>query len=239
MVVLNSPHNPTGHVATREELEALGQVCVEHNLLAVSDEVYEHCVFPAADAASNSAAAAAPQHHQLAAVEGMRERTITLGSGGKLFSLTGWRVAWALGPASLVAPLGQAHTHYTFSAPTPLQAGVAAALDVDDGLDDIAPLFAENFSKLSAALKQGCPHVKSVCAAQGGYFLVAETDGLADVEFCRWLAETKGVACTPMSVFYATPWPADAPCTLVRFTVCKSKELIDLACQKLLAKPQP
>ena len=145
MIVLNTPHNPTGHVATEAELHGVASICVSHELLAVADEVYEHCVFPASGAA----------HRQLCSLPGMRERTITLGSGGKLFSLTGWRVAWAIGPSELTAPLGAAHTHLTFSAPTPLQAGIAAALadeHVDVELDQVRDLFAGNFELLSAAL---------------------------------------------------------------------------------------
>jgi N-succinyldiaminopimelate aminotransferase len=261
MLVLNSPHNPTGHVATAAELEAVASLCVRHDLLAVADEVYEHCVFPpptpaaAGSEEADAPAAASGQHLQLcSALDGaMRERTITLGSGGKLFSLTGWRVAWAVGPAPLLAPLGTAHTHMTFSAPTPLQAGVAAAL-ADDGVDDelrgISELFAGNFAMLSAALREmtlasapfSCSEsgepglaVKSVCEAQGGYFLVAETQhGVSDVEFCRMLAKEKQVACTPMSVFYATEEEAK-DCTLVRFTICKSREHIQRACDQLLS----
>ena len=200
---LNSPHNPTGHVASASELSAIAEICVEHDLIAVADEVYEHCVFGGEGASGGYRQLAAaevsdchrifswpspsslhphlirmtrtessPKPHLILS-QGMRERTITLGSGGKLFSLTGWRVAWAVGPAALVGPLGAAHTHMTFSAPTPLQAGVAAALDSEDGLAEIAPLFAENFERLSAALsamtmKGGAPGVKSICAAQGG-----------------------------------------------------------------------
>ena len=107
---LNSPHNPTGHVATRTELESLAQICVEHDLLAVSDEVYENSVFgPGAT------------HLRLADMPGMRERTITVSSAGKLFSLTGWRVAWALAPPTLATAISAAHTNLTYSAPTPLQ----------------------------------------------------------------------------------------------------------------------
>ena len=149
--------------------------------------------------------------------------------------LQGWRVAWALGPAALVQPLCTAHTHLTFSAPTPLQAGVAAALDVEDGLAETGPLFGGNFDMLKAALLEGTS-VTRVCAAQGGYFLVAETDGRSDAEFCAALAAEHGVVCTPMSVFYHTPFPEDAPCTLVRFTVCKSRAHIERACSALRSR---
>ena len=134
MLVLNSPQNPTGHVASAAELRLVADVCAAHDLLAVSDEVYEHCVFP-------TSSGRAPRHRPLASQPGMRERTITIGSGGKLFALTGWRVAWAYGPAELVQPLSRSHTHLTFSSPTPLQHGIAAALDADDGLAEVGPLF--------------------------------------------------------------------------------------------------
>jgi N-succinyldiaminopimelate aminotransferase len=239
MIVLNTPHNPTGHVATEAELDAVASICVSHDLLAVADEVYEHCVFRASGA----------KHRQLCSRAGMEGRTITLGSGGKLFSLTGWRVAWAIGPSELTAPLGAAHTHLTFSAPTPLQAGIAAALTddhVEDELNSVRDLFAENYERLSSALiemrMEAPPYgtksgpgfaVKSVCNAQGGYFLVAETNhNVSDVEFCRMLAKEKNIACTPMSVFYSSEAEAE-DCTLVRFTICKSREHIERVCDQL------
>jgi N-succinyldiaminopimelate aminotransferase len=222
MLVLNSPQNPTGHVATPAELDMCARACQEHDLVAIADEVYEHCVF-------------SPHRHlRLADIDGMRQRTISISSGGKLFSLTGWRVAWATGPSHLVQPLGRAHTHMTFSAPTPLQAGIAAALDADDGLEEISPLFSANFESLAAALLKGTA-VRRVGDAQGGYFLVAETDGSADVKFCKVLAEQSGVVATPLSVFYSTPFPDDEPCTLVRFTICKSREHVLRACAALTA----
>jgi N-succinyldiaminopimelate aminotransferase len=224
MLVLNSPHNPTGHVVNERELGLIADVCKQHDLLAISDEVYEHCVFP-----GNGA-----WHRQLAAVEGMRERTLTISSGGKLFGLTGWRVAWTYGPAALVGPVSAAHTHLTFNAPTPLQVGVAAALESEDGLDETAPLFGENFDRLADALREATS-VRSICVAHGGYFLVAETDGRSDIDFVTALAEEKGVVGTPMSVFYATPFPEDAPCQLVRFTICKSREHVRRACENLRA----
>ncbi|CAK0851257.1 unnamed protein product [Prorocentrum cordatum] len=223
MIVLNTPHNPTGHVATAEEVNAIADICREKDLIAVADEVYEHCVF------------AGRAHHRLADLPGMRERTVSIGSGGKLFSVTGWRVARAAGPAELLRPLGQVHTHLTFSAPTPLQAGIAAALGADDGLHGVACLFAGNFELLSTALLS-VPGVRRICAAQGGYFLVAETDR-RDVDFCTMLAEEYQMACTPMSVFYVTPFAEDSPCNLVRFTICKSRELIERACKALAGKP--
>jgi len=226
LLVLNSPHNPTGHVASPTELGLIAALCQQYDLLAISDEVYEHCIFPAAEARGVT-------HRRLADIEGMHERTLTLGSGGKLFALTGWRVAWACGPSQLVHPLGASHTHLTFSAPSPLQAGIAAALDREDGLAEVGPLFGSNYESLKAALLDGT-HVRAVCHADGGYFLVAQVPaGSSDAEYCQVLAETKGVVCTPMSVFYANAWPEDAPCDLIRFTICKSREHVARACAAL------
>ena len=113
---------------------------------------------------------------------------------------------------------------------------MAAALAAGDSfVDEIPTLFGENFKMLSRALLEG-GYVKSVCEAQGGYFLVAETDGRSDVDFVQWLADECGVVCTPMSVFYAAP-PED--CTLVRFTICKSRAHIERACAALATRSGP
>jgi len=220
MIVHNTPHNPTGHVTTPREMEALAAVCVKHNLVAVSDEVYEHAVFPPL------------QHQRLADLPGMRERTVTVSSAGKLFSLTGWRVAWAYGPARLMAPLNYAHIHMTYCAPTPLQAGIAAALREEDGtFGGVGELFKGNYHLLSDAVLRGTG--ATPCRAQGGYFLVADVSGSGakiDMEYCERLADSKGVVCTPLSVFYLEAERS----MLVRFTICKSRAYILGACEALL-----
>jgi len=221
-VLLNSPHNPTGHVASEAELAAVAEVCVEHDLLAVSDEVYEHAVF-----------GEGCRHRRLCDVPGMRGRTITVSSAGKLFSLTGWRVAWALAPARLATAVASAHTNLTYSAPTPLQAGIAAALREEDGsFGGVAQLFGANFELLATALREH--RDLTVCDAQGGYFLVADA-GVPDIDFVRSLAAECGVVCTPMSVFYADQDQSES-CTLVRFTICKSREHILRACAALAGR---
>jgi len=227
-IIVNSPHNPTGHVLSAKELDMLVKFCNKNDLLALSDEVYENAVFPGRE------------HVRLADMPGMRDRTITVSSGGKLFSLTGWRVAWATGPEALMSSLAYAHTNITYCAPAPLQAGIAAALAAESGdftveEDDgrkwrIRDLFAGNFELLSSALRQGAG--LKICEAQGGYFLVAETDGMRDVDFCRKLAQEKGVVCTPLSPFYLNMQPEDT-CKLVRFTICKSRSYIEEACRKI------
>ena len=181
--------------------------------------------------------------HRLADVAGMRNRTVTISSAGKLFSLTGWRVGWVCGPKRLMAPVNFAHTHISYCAPTPLQIGIAAALKEEDGsFGGTASLFAGNFELLADAVGRGTG--AKVCAAQGGYFLVADvsaTGAQSDMHFVQDLATRKGVVCTPLSVFYLDPAPSEtpgaahAPCMLVRFTICKSREHIMRACQALLA----
>lgn len=224
VIVVNSPHNPSGHVATVKEMTEVARLCQDYDLLAVSDEVYEASVF-----------APSAHHVRLADQPGMRDRTCTIGSAGKLFSLTGWRVAWATGPASLMEGLTLAHSNMTFSAPTPLQAGVAAALSCPSRHTEFGrmrALFRDNFARLKRALegldlsRVGATCMR-VCPADGGYFLVADV-GVSDMDFCRRLAEETCVVCTPMSVFYAEG-TVDSPCTLVRFTICKSRAHIDRA----------
>ena len=213
-------------------MAALAGVCIKHDLIMLSDEVYEHCVFPPR------------QHQRIADLPDMFRRTVTVSSAGKLCSLTGWRVAWASGPAHLMAPINYAHTHLTYCAPTPLQAGIAAALKEQDGtFGGVGELFGGNFALLSDAIERGTG--ATPCGAQGGYFLVADVSSAgapSDIAFCEKLAQDKGVVCTPMSVFYSsrTQNPADGrhgdePCMLVRFTVCKSRDYIERVCRALLA----
>jgi aspartate/methionine/tyrosine aminotransferase len=147
-LIWNTPHNPSGHVATAEECAAVAALCVQHNVLVLSDDVYERKVF------------GSRTEHRMADFPGMRERTLTLGTASKLFSLTGWRVGWVLGPSALLDGVRTVHSYSTFCAPTPLQAGVAAALreaaaaHERDGPtpDASAAAFERNAAVLGAAL---------------------------------------------------------------------------------------
>lgn len=211
VVLSNTPHNPTGRVFEGAELDSVASLCQEHDLYVVSDEVYEHVVFDGY------------HHRRLADVEGMRERTCTVSSAGKLLSLTGWRVAWVLAhDRDLAAAVAEHRTHASYCAPTPLQVGVARALDDDD----VGTHFGENFAILAEALGH---RGLEVCPAQGGYFLVARTP-TPDLRFVRELAEDTGVVCTPLSVFYRD----EAPSHLVRFALCKSRDHVRAACARLL-----
>ena len=211
--VLNTPHNPTGRVFSATEIDAFAAFCERQNIYAVADEVYEHAVFPG------------KTHHRLA--DRLRDRTISLSSAGKLFSLTGWRVGWALAPRDLALKVSNAHTALTYSAPTPLQQGVAEALKAEDGSFDGVPFtFHRNAEMLAAALQA---RGLDVFPPEGGYFLCANCHEPA-MAFVERLADETGVVCTPLSVFYATP-PAED--TWVRFTICKSASHVDRACEAL------
>ena len=220
MLLLNSPHNPTGRVLTRPELEAVARVCVEHDLVAVTDEVYEHLVYDGA-------------HVPLATLPGMAQRTLTISSSGKSFSFTGWKIGWCSGPPELVAGVRAAKQFLSFAGGTPLQHAVATALA--DAERHVAPLR----RSLQAARDHLCAGLDEagfgVCVPQGGYFVNADLAplGVADAAaWCRTLPARAGVVAIPTSAFYADP---DAGRTLVRFAFCKRREVIGEAVERLVA----
>ena len=220
MLLLNSPHNPTGRVLSRSELEAIAAVCVEHDLIAVCDEVYEHLVFDG-------------EHVPLATLPGMSERTLTISSAGKSFSFTGWKIGWACGPPGLVAGVRAAKQFLTFAGGTPFQHAVASALD--DAERHVAPLCAG----LSANRDLLCAGLRAagfgVNVPQGTYFVQADVAplGIADAaSWCRELPERAGVVAIPTSAFYDDE---QAGRTLVRFAFCKRPAVIEQAVQRLTA----
>eukprot|EP01062_Namystynia_karyoxenos_P073657 TRINITY_DN70474_c0_g1_i1.p1 TRINITY_DN70474_c0_g1~~TRINITY_DN70474_c0_g1_i1.p1 ORF type:complete len:444 (+),score=142.04 TRINITY_DN70474_c0_g1_i1:76-1332(+) len=230
LVIFNTPHNPTGHVAGPRELQTVAQLCREHDLICLADEVYEACAFPGSG----------KRHRRIADEQGMGDRTLTMGGASKLLSLTGWRVGWVTGPADLITGLRAAQSYMTYSAPTPLQHGCAAAINSavapggDLSFGGLGSRFEGNWRLLEAALTgQGV----SVCPAEGGYFLVADVSstGLDDWEYCQWLARERRVAAVPMTIFYSPP-PQGAPQprrTLVRFAICKQRAVIEEAARRL------
>ncbi|WP_328465045.1 pyridoxal phosphate-dependent aminotransferase [Actinoplanes sp. NBC_00393] len=221
LVLLNSPHNPTGKVFTPDELALIAALCQEHDAYAVTDEVYEHLVF--SDAAS--------PHVPLAGLPGMRERTLRISSAGKTFSCTGWKVGWATGPASLLSAMLRVKQFLTFVNASPLQPAVAVALGLPDSY----------FSGFAAGLQERRDRLVSgltdaglaVLPSEGTYFVTADirplggTDG---IEFCRQLPERCGVVAVPTQVFYDHQ---DAGRHLIRFAFCKRAEVIDEAVQRL------
>jgi N-succinyldiaminopimelate aminotransferase len=218
LLLLNSPHNPTGKVFTREELELIARVCVEHDLLAITDEVYEHLVFDG-------------EHLPLASFPGMRDRTVTISSGGKSFSFTGWKIGWVCATPALVAAVRTVKQFLTFANGAPFQHAIAHALRLDDGyfrtfVDDLRTKRDRLSEGLSAAGFE-------VFEPAGTYFVTTdirpfgETDGAA---FCRALPERCGVVAVPNVVFYDDE---DAGRSLVRFTFCKRLDVLDEAIGRL------
>jgi N-succinyldiaminopimelate aminotransferase len=219
LVLLNSPHNPTGRVLSREELDAVARLCVERDLLAVTDEVYEHLVYDGRP------------HIPLATLPGMAERTVTISSHGKTFSFTGWKVGWACGPADLIAAVRTAKQYLSYSGATPFQHAATVALGLPESYyEDLAANLTERRDLLSQGLRDAG---LTTFASQGTYFVttdaasVGATDG---VEFCLGLPERVGVVAVPMSVFYDD---ADAGRTLVRFAFCKRPEVLAEAVARL------
>ena len=218
MLLLNSPHNPTGRVLSRAELEAIARICIEHDLIAVTDEVYEHLVFDG-------------EHVPLATLPGMAERTLTISSAGKSFSFTGWKIGWASGPPELVAGVRAAKQFLSFAGGTPLQHAVAAGLA--DAERHVAPLCAG----LRASRDLLCAGLSAagfgVSVPQGTYFVQADIAplGVSDAaSWCRELPERAGVVAIPTSAFYDDE---QAGRTLVRFAFCKRPAVIEEAVARL------
>ncbi len=223
MIVVNSPHNPSGRVFTVDELDVIAGVCVERDLLALSDEVYEHLVFAGA------------RHVPLASRAGMRERTVTLSSTGKTFSFTGWKVGWATGPAPLIACVQRAHQFLTFCAATPLHAAMATALEhLDDGF--VTALRAQYTARRDFLVSTLRDVGFAPCVPEGTYFVLCDTRGLTgddDVTFARRLIDEAGVAAIPPSAFYMSA--VDEGSRLLRFAFCKREQTLDEAAQRLRA----
>jgi N-succinyldiaminopimelate aminotransferase len=225
LVLLNSPHNPTGTVLTRAELQAVADVAIEHDLLVVTDEVYEHLVFD--DALS------AEGHVPIATLPGMRERTLTLSSAGKSYSFTGWKVGWATGPAELVQAVVAAKTWLTFMSGSPLQPAVAHALDHEpDWPAALARSLQERRDLLCTGLADAglTPRVP-----EGTYFATTDVShlGWADGrELCLALPELAGVVAIPTQGFHDD---AEAGRHLVRWAFCKQPEVIAEGVRRLAA----
>ena len=218
LVLLNSPHNPTGKVFTPAELAAVAALCVEHDVYAVTDEVYEHLVF-------------AGEHRPLAGLPGMRERTIQISSAGKTFSCTGWKVGWACGPAALVSTVFRVKQFLTFVNAGPLQPAVAHALALPGSYFSG---FRDDLRAKRDLLVAGLTEAGFVVyPPEGTYFVTADitplggTDG---VTFCRELPERCGVVAVPTQVFYDD---VEAGRRLVRFAFCKRPEVLTEAVSRL------
>jgi N-succinyldiaminopimelate aminotransferase len=222
-LILNSPHNPTGMVATDAELTAIAAIAVEHDLLVITDEVYEQLVFDG------------HRHRPLAGYPGMAERTITISGAGKMFNVTGWKIGWACGPSVLIAGLRAAKQYMSYVGGAPFQPAVALALDTEDAwVAQLRETFQGRRDRLATALSDIGFDVHH---SHGTYFLCADPRPLGysdSTSFCAELPERAGVAAIPMSAFcepgsaHVGDWNH-----LVRFAFCKRDETMAEAISRL------
>jgi aminotransferase len=220
-IVINTPTNPTGKVFARDELEAIASLCHKWDVLAISDEIYEHVVFDEA------------RHLPIAALPGMAERTVTISGMSKTYSVTGWRIGWAIAPASLTGGIRKMHDFLTVAAPSPMQEAGIVALNLPDSYyRDMAAQYQGLRDRLIAVLDQ---HGFVSYRPSGSYYVMTDITGFGfrdDVEFARYLVREIGVATIPGSSFYANPRDGAA---LVRFCFSKRPETITAAEQRLAA----
>ena len=237
LLVVNTPMNPIGKVFSRAELSQIAALVQKHNVLVLSDEVYERMVYPAADGRPTG-------HVRLATLPGMWERTLTLGSAGKTFSVTGWKIGWAIGPAPLVHAVLMAHQWIPFTVATPLQEAVATAIEQaprEGYYEWLATTYQAKRDKLMGALEDvGLVPVRP----DGSYFIIVATGHLdvpvppgtrRDVAVARWFTTDVGVTAIPPSPFYS-PEHQDLTDNLARFCFCKTDEMLDEAARRLRSK---
>lgn len=221
-VILNTPHNPTGHVFSREELSFIAELCLEYDVTVIADEVYEHLTFGEA------------QHLPIASLPGMFERTVTVSSSGKLFSATGWKIGWVYGHPALIDGVARAHQFITFSVHHPTQEAIAFALNLpNDYYQDFRQLYAEKRDLLRSALDAAGLRYT---VPDGTYFIMADYSALfsgSAVEFTRYLIQEAGVACIPPDSFYS-PAHAHLGQGYARFAFCKSDEMLHQVHERLL-----
>ena len=219
MILLNSPQNPCGKVFGPNDLWLIADLCIRHDLIAVTDEVYEAVLFDGRE------------HIPLAGLPGMAERTLTISSLAKTFSVTGWKIGWAAGPEQLIEACLRAKQFVTFCGAAPLQIAGAKALGCEaDYYLELAEDYRCKRDFLSSALTEAG---FDVFATQGSYYLMADISGFGrgeDMEFCRWLTTEIGVAAIPAGPFYSDPREGK---DLVRFAFCKSMETLEEAARRL------
>ncbi len=218
-IILNTPNNPTGKVFTRPDLELIRDLCVQFDVLAITDEIYEHILYDGAE------------HISMATLEGMRERTVTINGMSKTYSVTGWRVGWAVGPETITNAIRKVHDFLTVGAPAPLQEAGAAALSLP----------AEYYAKLAESYCLRRDHLIPALQAagfkcfrpRGAYYVMTDISAFGfhdDLEFVRYLVKDIGVAAVPGSSFYRDP---RAGANQVRFAFCKKLETLDAAAGRL------
>jgi N-succinyldiaminopimelate aminotransferase len=222
-IIVNTPHNPTGKVYSREELSLIADLCRKHEVVAITDEVYEHILYDGIP------------HTRLATLPGMAERTLTISSVGKSFSVTGWKIGWAIGPADLVNAVNRAHQFITFAVASPLQAAAATALTLPlKYFQDLQMSYQSKRDRMLDVLGQAGFRVLK---PQGSYFIMADWRGVAprhvtdDVQFARWLTTEIGVACIPPRAFYQDS-DNESGRYLARFAICKKDQTLAAAAER-------
>ncbi|MBC8202015.1 MAG: aminotransferase class I/II-fold pyridoxal phosphate-dependent enzyme [Planctomycetes bacterium] len=218
MIIINTPHNPTGRVFTKEELSLIAELAIKHNALVLSDEVYDKLVLSG-------------KHIPIATLPEMQQRTITLRSLGKVFSVTGWKIGWAVAPPQLTEGIRCAHQFTTFCAATPLQVAAATALRAPKSYYDS---YTEEYRQRRDLLVEGLLAVGfNVHSPEGTYFVLADHTPFGfedDISFCHHLAKQCKVVGIPPSAFYAQSNDGQG---LVRFAFCKGLETLKTAVQRL------
>ncbi|XP_071983204.1 kynurenine--oxoglutarate transaminase 3 isoform X1 [Engystomops pustulosus] len=236
-IILNTPNNPIGKVYSKEELQTIADLCIKHDILCISDEVYEWLIY------------AGNKHIKIATLPGMWDRTITIGSAGKTYSVTGWKLGWSIGPAHLIKHLQTAHQNSLYTCPTPLQEALAHALFKDLKRMDEPECY---FSELPRELEVKRDRMARLLQAaglkpiipDGGYFIIADVSGLGvdlsdmkseepyDYKFVKWMIKTKKLAAIPITAFCG-PETRNQFEKYIRFCFIKQEETLDAA-EKIL-----
>ena len=218
-VVVNTPNNPTGKVFSRVEMEQIAALCMKWDVVCVTDEIYEHILYDGAE------------HVSMAALDGMRERTVTISGLSKTWSVTGWRIGWCLAPADLTNAIRKVHDFLTVGAPAPLQEAAAVALAMpQDYFSRLADGYRERREFLVPALERAG---FKPFAPRGAYYVMTDISGFGfpdDVAFARWLVAEGGVAAVPGSSFYSDP---AAGSQRLRFHFARKRETLEAAAERL------
>lgn len=221
-IILNTPHNPTGRVYTREELQLIADLCIEHDVVVISDEVYEHLVFEG------------HQHIAIATLPGMFERTVTVGSAGKTFGMTGWKIGWVYGHPELINGVGRAHQFVTFASNHPTQEAVAYAFTLGSAYyEEYQALYTHKRDLVMQVIDAAG---MSAIQPEGTYFVMGDFSQIFegdDVTFCKHLIEGVGVATIPPSAFFS-PEHKYLAHNHIRFAFCKSDETLEQAAERMM-----
>ncbi len=218
-IIVNTPNNPTGRVFTRDELTFIASLCIEHDVIAVTDEIYEHIRYEG-------------EHIPIATLPGMADRTVTISGASKTFSVTGWRVGWIVAPPELTAGIRKVHDFVTVGAPAPLQEAVAAGLALGRPYyDSLSGEYRRRRDLIVSALETAGFKPRR---PDGAYYVLCDITPFGfddDTAFARWLVSEVGVAGVPGSSFYSEP---ELGKHLIRFTFCKTHDVLEAAAQRLM-----